>query len=273
MTQLIDSEHGVDSLPNPATTTDSDVGNTTPSREGTIRFHHPSIPLTTPCHTWYRVFGDLSAGSTPLIVLHGGPGACHNYLVNLSLLSTRFGVPVIFYDQLGNGLSTHLREKRLDTDFWTPELFLAELDNLLRHFGLGETSVVDENGVARTTVKEYDLLGQSWGGMMGSTWACRQPKGLNRLVISNSPASMKLWVESCRVWIATLPEWARKAINEGEERKKYDSKEYEEVRCPSKQWVEELLWLTECRLFCSSTRNICVASGRFQPMPKQVWSG
>jgi proline-specific peptidase len=183
--------------------------------EGTIPFHHPSIPDDTPCQTWYKVVGDLTKGRTPLVVLHGGPGACHNYLLNLSLLPVQHDIPVIFYDQLGNGLSTHLRHKRLDTNFWRPELFLAELDNILQHFGLAD--------------KGYDLLGQSWGGMLASMHAVRQPRGLKKLIISNSPSSMQLWVEACREWQKTLPDNVRKAIQKGEEDKAYDDETYKKV--------------------------------------------
>jgi L-proline amide hydrolase len=62
----------------------------------------------------------------------------------------------VFYDQIGGGKSTHIREKRLDTDFWVPELFMAELDNLLVHLGIAD---------------DFDLLGQSWGGMLGAMFA------------------------------------------------------------------------------------------------------
>ncbi len=34
--------------------------------------------------TWYRVTGDLNAGKTPLVVVHGGPGCTHDYLLNLA---------------------------------------------------------------------------------------------------------------------------------------------------------------------------------------------
>jgi hypothetical protein len=61
------------------------------------------------------------------------------------------GRAVIFYDQLGAGRSTHLRDK--EPGFWTVELFLAELDNLLRHLGHREG---------------LPPLGQSWGGMLGA---------------------------------------------------------------------------------------------------------
>ncbi|MCF5098338.1 alpha/beta hydrolase, partial [Pseudomonas gessardii] len=30
--------------------------------------------------TWYRVTGNLDSGKTPLVILHGGPGATHDYL-------------------------------------------------------------------------------------------------------------------------------------------------------------------------------------------------
>lgn len=202
-------------------TTAIDLGNT-PINEGTVRFHHPSLPTDKECFTWYKIVGDLSLPTVPLVTLHGGPGACHNYLLNLSLLTSRHNIPVIFYDQLGNGLSTHLREKRLDGAFWTPDLLLAELENLLKHLGLGGD-----------TGREYDLLGQSWGGMMGAMWASRRPAGLRRLVISNSPTSMELWVSSCRKWQQTLPESVKKAIEKGEKDKDYESQEYQEVSSSS----------------------------------------
>ena len=80
------------------------------------------------------------------------------------------------YDQLGCGRSTHLPEKKGDNDFWTIELFLLELDNLLAHLGIQN---------------DYALLGQSWGGQVAAEHAVRQPKGLKSLVIANSPASSK----------------------------------------------------------------------------------
>src|ERR1700677_2786247 len=127
--------------------------------EGTVTFKHPSLPDDKPCQTWYKVIGDLKTSSTgrPLVTLHGGPGACHNYLLpSLSELPEKYGVPVVFYDQIGNGKSTHYREKRLDTNFWTPDLIMSELENLLEHLGIGD---------------DYDLLGQSWGGMLGAMFA------------------------------------------------------------------------------------------------------
>ena len=158
--------------------------------------------------TWYRVVGDLGSGKLPLVTLHGGPGGTHDYLVPYERLAAG-GRAVIFYDQLGAGRSTHLRDK--GADFWTVELFLAELDNLLRHLGIE---------------KGYHLLGQSWGGMLGAEHGVRRPAGLRSLVISDSPASMVLWVqEANRLREALLPE-VQQALLRHEAAGTTDSPEY-----------------------------------------------
>ena len=33
-----------------------------------------------PYETWYRITGDLSSAKAPVFLLHGGPGAAHNYI-------------------------------------------------------------------------------------------------------------------------------------------------------------------------------------------------
>jgi len=71
------------------------------------------------------VTGDLTSGKTPLVVLHGGPGAAHNYTLRIAGIAAQ-GRAVVHYDQLGIGNSTHLRDK--GAGFWTVELFLAEND-------------------------------------------------------------------------------------------------------------------------------------------------
>ena len=118
--------------------------------------------------------GDLHSGVTPLVVVHGGPGCSHDYLENLEDLAQN-GRAVIHYDQVGGGRSTLLPTK--GGKFWTVDLFLRELDNLLDGLDLRD---------------DYHLLGQSWGGMLAAEHAVRQPIGLSSLILSNSPASMVL---------------------------------------------------------------------------------
>jgi len=173
---------------------------TLPSKEGHAEFNG--------YRTWYRVVGDLGSGKLPLVTLHGGPGGTHDYLEPYSRLAAE-GRAVIFYDQLGAGRSTHLREK--GADFWTVELFLAELDNLLRHLGIE---------------KGYHLLGQSWGGMLGAEHGVRRPAGLRSLVISDSPASMVLWVREADRLREALPPEVQQALLRHEAAGTTDSPEY-----------------------------------------------
>jgi L-proline amide hydrolase len=137
--------------------------------------------------TWFRVTGDLDSEMTPLVVAHGGPGCSHDYLVGLAEIA-RTGRPVIHYDQVGGGRSTLLPDK--GADFWTVDFFLEELDNLLHAHGIAD---------------QYFLLGQSWGGMLAAEHAIRRPGGLQALVISNSPASMELWVNEAKILRGALP--------------------------------------------------------------------
>ncbi|KAF5360898.1 hypothetical protein D9756_004519 [Leucocoprinus leucothites] len=141
--------------------------------------------------TYYKLFGDPSNHSKhPLIVLHGGPGFVHNYLVAHSDLTTHHGIPVILYDQIGNGRSTHLKEK--GKEFWTIELFIAELENVTTHFGI-------QDG--------FSILGHSWGGMLAAEFEVRkQPPGLKSLIITNSPPSWDLWDNSTKQLLQTFPE-------------------------------------------------------------------
>ena len=158
--------------------------------------------------TWYRVTGDLSSGLTPLVVAHGGPGCTHDYVIALAQLAER-GRPVVHYDQVGGGRSTHLPEK--GGDFWTVELFLREMENLLVHLGIND---------------RYYLLGQSWGGMLGAEHAIRRPAGLRALVISNSPASMALWASEAKVLRGQLEPDVEAALDRHEAAGTTDDPEY-----------------------------------------------
>ncbi|KAF4563174.1 hypothetical protein EYR36_003613 [Pleurotus pulmonarius] len=183
--------------------------------------------------TAYKVFGNLSSDKRPVVVLHGGPGVPHNYVLALSDLYHKFQVPVVFYDQLGCGMSSHLPEK--PKDFWKIELFMDELDNLLAHLG------IEAN---------FDLLGQSWGGMLASTYAAlRRPGGLKHLVITNSPASMALWEKSAAILLDGLPDEVKEGLLRLEKEGKYEAKEYQDGMsvfykkhvCRLDPWPEEVL--------------------------------
>jgi L-proline amide hydrolase len=157
-----------------------------PSRTGTVAFRD--------WQTWYRLTGEPDGGRTPLVVLHGGPGAAHNYTLRIARIAEQ-GRAVVHYDQLGIGNSTHLPER--GADFWTVQLFLDELDNLLGALGIAGG---------------YHLLGQSWGGMLAAEHAVRRPAGLKALVIANSPASMELWLSEANRLRDALPAEVQQAL-------------------------------------------------------------
>lgn len=179
--------------------------------EGTAPFNVPGVPK--PCYTWYRVVGDLQSSVSPLIIVHGGPGACHEYLLPLTDIAS--SAPLVFYDQIGNGRSTHLPEKAGDEAFWSVTLFSNELDNLLSHLDLTERPI--------------DIYGHSWGGMLAAVWAATSThsKYLRRLVISNSLASMDSWRTGITKLRNALPLDIQKVLDHAEETGDSESPEYE----------------------------------------------
>jgi L-proline amide hydrolase len=158
--------------------------------------------------TWYRITGQLTSEKLPLIVVHGGPGCTHDYVDSFKALA-RDGRAVIHYDQIGNGSSTRLPEKA--ADFWTVDLFIAELLNLIDHLDIGSG---------------YHLLGQSWGGMMAADFATSRPKGLKSLVLADSPASMTLWIAETGQLRADLPAEVQAVLTRHEEAGTTDHPDY-----------------------------------------------
>ena len=163
-------------------------------------------------NTWYRIVGDLTKGGTPVVLLHGGPGAAHNYIIPIAEQINQTGRACILYDQIGCGLSTHLPEK--PAEFWIPELFMEELQLLLTHLGI-------EN--------DYAILGQSWGGMLGMQFATHQPAGLKALVVADSPAGMGIWTSEANKLRTMLPESVEQTLRKHEAEGSTDSAEYEEA--------------------------------------------
>ncbi|KAI1651134.1 proline-specific peptidase [Daldinia loculata] len=183
-----------------------------PVSESKVAFDAPNAGK--PSTTWYKVVGDLDKSSTPaLIVLHGGPGAGHEYLAPFTDLYKQYGIPIVFYDQIGCGRSTHFQEKIRDDSFWTVDLFIAELDNLVDHLALRE--------------RGFFVAGQSWGGMLAGSYASRRPHGLKKLIVAGAPASFPLFVEYGKKLRAALPTDIREILEAGDRDGSYETSEYE----------------------------------------------
>jgi proline-specific peptidase len=155
---------------------------------------------------WYERLGD--GPGTPVLTLHGGPGAAHYYLRPFAerLAETR---PVILYDQLGCGRS----EKPDDTSLWTFDRFVAEVDAVREALGLDRCH----------------LFGQSWGGWLSIEYLCRGTTGIERVVLASTSASIRQFTDEARRLIEALPEPARTTLIELGDRGEYDHPDYQEA--------------------------------------------
>ncbi len=194
-----------------------------PTEEGFIPFHG--------YRTWYRIVGDHDEpGRLPLICLHGGPGATHDYFGSLEAFAAT-GRRVVLYDQLGAGNSDHIQNPSM----WTVELFVEELGVIRRALGL----------------ERVHILGHSWGGQLAMEYALTQPAGLASLVLADTLASASQWAEAAKHLIQALPAEVQQVIHEQEAAGTTDSPEYEEAMKvfsrhyagghinPKPEWVKE----------------------------------
>lgn len=159
--------------------------------------------------TWYRIVGDQEkAGKLPLICLHGGPGATHDYFGSLEAF-TATGRRVILYDQLGWGNSDHVQ----NPSFWKVGLFVEELGEIRRVLGLDRVHI----------------LGHSWGGQLAMEYALTQPAGLASLVLADTLASASQWAQEAKCLIKDLPIEVQQTIQTHEAAGTTGSPEYQEA--------------------------------------------
>jgi proline iminopeptidase len=152
---------------------------------------------------WYRVVGE--GDGTPIILLHGGPGAPSYYLKPLAGLGDER--PVVFYDQLGGGRS----DRVTDTTLFTIPRFVEELETLRDSLG----------------IERFHLYGSSWGSILAVEYYLAHPEGVESLVMSGPALSIPLWLEGTASLVATLPDSTREAIERHEAAGTYDSPEYQ----------------------------------------------
>lgn len=160
--------------------------------------------------TWYAVVGDedveRATGNSPLLLLHGGPGACHDYLESMAALAAT-GRRVIFYDQQGCGNS----DQPDDPARWTIDFYLRELATIRRTLGL----------------EQCHILGQSWGGMLLMEYLVTRPDGILSATIASSPASMPMWIAATARQRAALPSDVVATLERHEAAGTWDDPEYQ----------------------------------------------
>ncbi|KAA1477482.1 proline-specific peptidase [Dentipellis sp. KUC8613] len=186
--------------------------------------------------TYYKLVGDITPTSLPpLIVVHGAPGTSHDYLVPIADLAAGPSPrPVLFYDQIGSSRSTHLPDK--PDEFWSFELFIAELQNIVRHFQVEDA---------------YHLLGHSWGGMIVAELVVRHhPKGLKSIVLANTLADAASYNAKIKELEWALPGGVGDTIKKHEQEGTTNDPEYKQAvmvfyqthACRVKPFPKEILF-------------------------------
>jgi proline iminopeptidase len=103
----------------------------------------------------------------PTVVLHGGPGAHHDYLLP-GFDALAHGRELIYYDQRGGGRSPVSRDTPVG---WREQV--EDLEALRQAWALDQLT----------------LAGYSWGGLLGLLYATQYPEHVDRLaLISPAPA-------------------------------------------------------------------------------------
>src|ERR1700722_20179646 len=106
----------------------------------------------------------------PLLILHGGPGASHDYFLPYLLPLARHN-QLVFIDERGSGRS----EKLEDASKYTVENMVDDVEALRRGLNLGKIS----------------LLGHSYGGALAQAYALKYQKNLSHLVLASTWSSTK----------------------------------------------------------------------------------
>jgi proline iminopeptidase len=131
------------------------------------------IPIKTPSgpfNVWVKRVGNNP--DVKLLLLHGGPGATHEYFEACDSFLPNAGIEYYYYDQLGSGRS----DAPEDPSLWDLPRFVDEVEQVRQALGLDRENLV--------------LLGHSWGGILAIEYALKYQQHLRGLVISNMMSSV-----------------------------------------------------------------------------------
>jgi proline iminopeptidase len=121
-----------------------------------------------------RLFERRTGSGPQVVILHGGPGAHHDYLLpGFDALARNR--QLIYYDQRGGGQSPVSRDTPVG---WREQV--ADLEELRRQWGL----------------EQLTLVGYSWGGLLAQLYATEFPNRISRLaLVSPAPAWREMRAE------------------------------------------------------------------------------
>ncbi|HEV2533096.1 proline iminopeptidase-family hydrolase [Phenylobacterium sp.] len=155
---------------------------------------------------WWKKVG--SGSKPPLLTLHGGPGAGHNYLLPLAVLAN--DRPVIFYDQLGCGQA----DSPPDEKIYTIQRSVDEVDAVRQALGL----------------RQIVLFGHSWGSMLAIEYLCQgRGHGVDKLILGGALASVPQCNAGQMRLIAEMPNGGGARMHALEAAHKEESEEYQKL--------------------------------------------
>ena len=131
------------------------------------------IPISTEYgdfNVWTKRVGNNP--SKKVLLLHGGPGANHQYFKGFESYFPDEEIEYYYYDQLGSTLSDNPQIDNL----WTIEHYVEEVEQVRKALGLNKDNFI--------------LLGHSWGGILGIEYALKYQLNLKALIVSNMVPSV-----------------------------------------------------------------------------------
>ena len=148
----------------------------TPMNTGMIRT--PEADLA------YESYGAAGA-STPVIVANGGPGLSHVYMLQNDVW-TRLSHhrQIVFFDQRGTGKSKNVKPDAS----WGMDAQVSDLEAVRAKFGF----------------QKFDLVGDSYGGLLAMAYAAAHPEHIEKLILSDSAAPA--WKDIVRVLPDVYPD-------------------------------------------------------------------
>jgi proline iminopeptidase len=162
---------------------------------------------------YYEAFGK----GEPLVILHGGPGASHDYFLPYLLPLARTN-RLIFIDERGSGRSQKA-EKLSD---YTVENMVEDVETIRKELKLGKIS----------------LLGHSCGGVLAEAYALKYQENLTHLILCSTFHSTKKMNEVLRNIKAKMAPELRIRIEKMEKEGLYGhGKDYEKNRYTSEYMI------------------------------------
>jgi proline iminopeptidase len=137
-------------------------------RSGGVKMIRVETPKGT-FRVWTKRIGNNP--DVKVLLLHGGPGATHEYLEAFDSYLPAAGIEYYYYDQLGSYYSDQPDEP----DLWELDRFVEEVEQVRLALDLNRNNFI--------------LYGQSWGGILAIEYALKYQQHLKGLIISNMMAS------------------------------------------------------------------------------------